>query len=182
MAWETIYRCDRCKTEQRVHTGEYRFYQVAWQDKTIELFDRVSCSVQAGWCRRCCRLRTIEEIPDLNLLQMMRSELAEKGFVAGELDLVTRPLAWIDDRIRWRRERFSPAKCFACGSIEVESAARSDQEKILHAGCGGLFRAFDSDHFVPSMAYLVPSEGPPGESFIRLTTRLWQFIDRRNFV
>src|SRR5687767_9051136 len=79
MAWEFCCRCDRCRRVQRVRTGDYRFYDVPWQGESVELFDRIPCHDQAGWCHRCRRLRPMESIPDLALLGRMKAVLAEAG-------------------------------------------------------------------------------------------------------
>ena len=79
MAWEFAYRCDRCRRVQRVCTGDYRFYVVPWQGEGVELFDRVPCTDQVGWCRGCRRLRPMESIPDIALLEWMKEVMAENG-------------------------------------------------------------------------------------------------------
>jgi hypothetical protein len=189
MAWEFAYRCDRCRRVQRVRTGDFRFYVLPWQDESLDLFARVSCRDKEGWCRRCRRLRPVESLPDIALLERMREGMtqtrlpdpdrelaAEEG--RSEQEEIQRQLGWIDERIRWRKERVSPAKCFACGSTEVEPLEVSEDGKgFRHPGCGGTFRICETPcHIQPSMGYLIPSEGPEPWRPWRL---LWRWLCRR---
>jgi hypothetical protein len=190
MAWEFAYRCDRCRRVQRVRTGDYRFYVVPWQGEGVELFDRVHSSDQEGWCRRCRRLRPMESIPDIALLERMKEVMAVAGLSPldrklaaedsrGEQGELQRQLARIDEWIRWRKERRSPPKCFACGSTEVEpvNQAKSGGEGLRHPGCGGVFRICeDPCHIQPTMGFLVPAEGPEASRGVR---RLWEWVRRR---
>jgi hypothetical protein len=187
MALEIAYRCDRCRRVQRVRTGDYRFYVVPWQGAGVELFDQVRCSDQEGWCRRCGRLRPVESIPDIALLERMKEVLAEAGLSQldrelaaddgrSEQDELQGRLARIDEQIRWRQERRSPPKCFACGSTEVEPAdqAKGDGEGFSHPGCGGAFRICEDPwHIQPAAGFLIPAEGPRGSRGLR---RLWEWV------
>jgi uncharacterized C2H2 Zn-finger protein len=176
MAWEIAYRCDRCRLVLRVRTGDYRFYVVPWHGEGIELFDRIPCSDQEGWCRRCRRLRSMESIPEIAVLERMKVVMTDAGM--SELDRklasddgrngqceLQRRIARIDERIRWRKERMSPPKCFACGSTEVETVerARGGEEGFRHPECGGFFRICeDPCHIQPLVGFLIPAEGPSG--------------------
>ncbi len=190
MAWEHAYRCDRCRRVQRVRVGDYRFYAVLWQGEDVELFDRVGCHDQEGWCRRCRRLRPIESLPDVALLERMKEVTAEVGLTPLDRDVAAREgrseqeelqrrLARIDERIRWRKERTAPPKCFACGSAEVEPVNGAETvEGIRHPGCGGFFRLCETPcHIQPANGYLVPAEGPPTRGAWR---RLWDWLGCRS--
>jgi hypothetical protein len=189
MVWEIGYCCDRCRRVQRVRTGDYRFYLVPWQDEKVALFDRVPCFDQEGWCGRCRRLRPIESLPDIALLERMKEVLAVTGLprldreLAGqdgrtEQEELQRRLAEIDERVRWRKERRSPPKCFACGSVEVEPVeeAKRDGKGFRHPGCDGVFRICeDPCHIQPLVGFLIPAEGPQAPWGL---WRLWDWVRR----
>jgi hypothetical protein len=172
MASEITYRCDRCSSVQQLCTGSYRFYTVVWQGEDTELFDRVPCDDDDGWCRCCRRLRPVESIPDVQLLERMKQLISETGLSDLERELAAkagrseaeelkRRLKRVDERIRWRM-RVSPPKCFVCGSTDIEPPVPSpDGTGYRHPGCGGVFRFCGFPvHFQPANAFLIPSEGP----------------------
>jgi hypothetical protein len=193
MAWEIAYRCDRCRRVERVRTGDFRFYVVPWQGKDSELFDRVHCWDQEGWCNRCRHLRPVEKIPDLALLILMREVKARTGLTDQEKELAAhsgqtqeeelqRDLARFDEQIRWRKERRSPPKCLVCGSQDVEALeayvkAGGDR---THPGCGGSFQICeDPCHIQPAVGYLIPAEGPgPPRGLQRLRLWFWRRLGK----
>jgi hypothetical protein len=158
---------------QRVRTGDYRFYDVPWQNKDGELFGRVPCFDQVAWCRFCCRLRCVERIPEIAFLEGMKKAIAEAGVSDMHRQVVAalgrspqaelqQQLAKTDEQIRWRRERKSPAKCFVCGSADIEplDEAKDCGERFRHPNCGGVFEICEANHFQPARGFLIPSEGP----------------------
>ena len=119
--------------------------------------------------------KAIEEIG--RLTARLRELAAEIG--RNQQEELQRRLAQVDERIRWRRERKAPPKCFACGSTEVESVeeAKKNGEGFGHPGCGGVFRiSEDPCHIQPAAAFLIPAEGPRASSGLR---RLWEWVRRR---
>lgn len=133
MAWEVALRCDRCRRAYQLRTGDFRFYLVTWQPADLPACERVACSDAEGWCHRCRRPRAIESVP--------------------HAEAITDPA-----RLRWRRERVSSPRCLCCGSAAVELLGPD----FRHPGCGGVLEVAGTPwHLQPSVAYLLPAEGPP---------------------
>jgi hypothetical protein len=155
MAWEYTLRCDCCRRTYRLRTSDFRFYAVPWQSADLPLWERVGCPDQDGWCHCCRRPRPIERMPRLEVLELMRATLLEKG--------ETKELVRVEEIIRWRRERVSPSRCLCCGSVAVEPM----NEEFRHPGCGGRFAVADTPcHLNTTIAFLVPAEGPPERSWL----------------
>jgi hypothetical protein len=145
VGWVVPLRCDGCKRVYRLRTGDPRAYVVAWQPADLPVGDRVTCHDRDGWCHRCRRPRAVEAIPPPGM----------------PLDPA---------RARWRAERVSPPRCLCCGSTAVEELG----DDFVHPNCGGRFAVCGTpEHFSPSSAELVPSEGPPECSW------LWVWWSRR---
>jgi hypothetical protein len=185
MTRSNAYRCDRCGRTQRVWVGELRYYVVPWQEEGIDLFDRIPCHDEEGWCPRCGRLRPVEPIPSVDHLERMKQIVVQTGLSDWDREWVAqngqnvqevlrRRLTRFDQWIRWRKGRKSPPKCFSCGSAEAEPL-QGGADGFLHPGCGGIFRVCDDTwHGTPIGAYLIPAEGPRCWGL----HRLWEWIVR----
>lgn len=141
------FRCSKCGWSQdlRRHPCLRRF-----EGATLKL------PYFYAWCLDQGRIVLSEWFPSLEDLAAERAEVAELRQSMPEEDMVDVPtLDWVDQQIRWRRQRVSPPRCLECGTTRLVRGKdpRDTASPIEHPGCGG-------DIAMSGLRY-VEEESPP---------------------
>lgn len=174
------YRCSRCNKDI-YYLDFYPNSNPRWY--ILPDSRRVHIGTSLRWCKKCKDIRECEYLPPLDLLKKQLEEVEAR--TTGQDDFNAKEAANIRARIAWRETRKSPARCLRCERTNILS---SDNNKIIHDGCGG---TFERDHTYKSPSIdgvflrgenvydvegrhlrFVPYDPPPPTDYRKLAFRL----------